>query len=146
MQNSEFRIAPLLILHSEFCILHSAFRVLLVLIALPAFGQHYEGTISTPGTPLAVEIDVDGAKATITIPAQNIKAWALTKVVFDATTFSADMPNVPGNPHFEGKRDGDKISGIFSQGGGLVPFSLEKKETHAAAATDAMAGFDDFAA
>ena len=103
--------------------------LLLAFLALPAFAQHFEGTISTPGTPLAIEIDVDGAKATITIPAQNIKAWALTKVVFDATTFSADMPNVPGNPHFEGKRDGDKISGVFSQGGGLLPFSLEKKAT-----------------
>src|SRR6266511_1396305 len=113
---------------------------LLAFIALPAFAQHYEGTISTPGTPLAIEIDVDGAKATITIPAQNIKAWALTNVVVDAATFSADMPNVPGNPHFEGKRDGDKIAGVFSQGGALLPFSLEKKATHAAAATDAMAG------
>jgi CubicO group peptidase (beta-lactamase class C family) len=119
--------------------------LLLAFLALPAFAQHYEGNISTPGTPLAIEIDVDGAKATITIPAQNIKAWALTKVVFDTTTFSADMPNVPGNPHFEGKRDGDKITGVFSQGGGLLPFSLAKKATHAAAATDAMAGFDDFA-
>src|SRR2546423_11049432 len=136
MQNSECRIRSGAILNSEFCILNSAFRVLLLaFLALPAFGQHYEGTISTPGTPLAIEIDVDGAKATITIPAQNIKAWSLTKVVFDATTFSADIPSIPGNPHFEGKRDGDKISGVFSQGGGLLPFSLVAKSSKPAMAS-----------
>src|SRR5438105_15895246 len=127
MQNSGCRIRSRAMLNSEFCILNSFRVLLLVLIALPAFGQHYEGTIATPGTPLAIEIDVDGAKATITIPAQNIKAWPLEKVVFDAAAFSADMPNIPGKPHFEGKRDGDRIAGVFSQGGGLLPFSLEKK-------------------
>lgn len=120
--------------------------LLLLFAALPAFAQHYEGTISTPGTPLQIEIDVDGPdRATITIPAQNIKAWALAKVAFNATTFSADMPNVPGNPHFEGKPEGDKISGVFSQGGGMLPFTLEKTASHEAAAADALAGFDDFA-
>src|SRR5437762_2526640 len=93
--------------------------LLLAFLAIPAFGQHYEGTITIPTAQLAVQIDIDGAKATITIPAQSIKAWPLAKVVFDATTFSADMPNVPGNAHFEGRRDGDKIVGVLSQGGGL---------------------------
>src|ERR1043166_5759443 len=99
---------------------------LLAFLALPALAQHYEGTISTPGTPLQIEIDVDGPDpAAITIPSQNIKAWALTKVVFNTTTFSADMPNVPGNPHLEGKPEGDKITGVFSQGGAILPFTLE---------------------
>jgi len=115
--------------------------LLLVFIALPAFAQHYEGAITTPRGPIAIEFDIDGSKATITVPSQNIKAHVLTNVVADATTFSADDPNVPGNAHFEGKRDGDKIAGVLSQGGGLFPFTVEKKNP-----ADAMKGFDDFAA
>ncbi|HEV2721297.1 MAG TPA: serine hydrolase [Thermoanaerobaculia bacterium] len=114
--------------------------LLLALIAFPAFAQHYEGTLTLPRGPLSISFDFEGTKATITIPAQNVKAWELAKVVFDAATFSADMPNAPGNAHFEGKRDGDKIAGTLSQNGGIFPFSVEKKNI-----ADAMSGFDDFA-
>ena len=114
--------------------------LLLAFLAIPAFAQHYEGTIDIPGRPIAIEIDIDGANATITVPAQNIHGWALSHVVVNAATFSADQPNIPGNPHFEGKRDGDKIAGVFSQNGQVFPFSVEKK-----AIVDVMAGFDDFA-
>jgi len=114
--------------------------LLLAFLAIPALAQHYEGTIAAPA-PIAIELDVDGKSATMSVPSQNLWRHPLSNVVFDATTFSADDLAIPGKPHFEGKRDGDRISGVFSQGGAILPFSLEKKEV-----ANPMAGFDDFAA
>ena len=98
-------------------------RLALLLFAFPLFAQsppagHYEGSIATP-SGLQIEIDINGANASITIPVQNIRNWALTNVTITATDFVADMPNIPGNPHFTGKviDAGKKISGDFEQGG-----------------------------
>src|SRR4051812_6843315 len=99
--------------------------LLLAFLAIPAFAQHYEGTITTPRGPIAIEIDVDGpSKATMSVPSQELWGRPLANVVFDAATFTADDLNLPGNPHFEGKRDGDKISGAFTQGGAILTFSV----------------------
>src|SRR5205814_7500103 len=124
-------------------------RLTLLLFAFPLFAQslptgHYEGSIATP-SGLQIEIDTNGANAAITIPVQNIRNWALTNVTITATDFVADMPNIPGNPHFTGKviDAGKKISGDFEQGGAKLAFSVEQKAAKNPA--DTLSGFDDFA-
>src|SRR5205814_1904315 len=74
-----------------------------------------------------------------------IRNWALTNVTITATDFVADMPNIPGNPHFTGKviDAGKKISGDFEQGGAKLAFSVEQKAAKNPA--DTLSGFDDFA-
>src|SRR5215813_814170 len=105
-----------------------------LLFTLPLFAQslpsgHYEGSIATPAG-LQIEIDIkDATTVSITIPVQNIRNWALTNVKISATEFVADMPNIPGNPHFTGKVTdaGKKIAGDFEQGNAKLTFSIEQK-------------------
>ena len=107
--------------------------LLLLLLPLPAFAQHYEGKIDLPGRALPIQIDVDGTGAKISIPVQSFYNLALTNVKMDGGAFIADIPGIPGNPHFDGKFSADRkiIKGTFSQGGASLPFDLAQAQSYA---------------
>jgi hypothetical protein len=95
---------------------------------------HWEGTIDTPGQKLDILVDLaghpDGTWAgTITIPAQNVKGFALSPMTAEGTAVTFGMKGVPGDPLFKGTVSGDPrtISGEFSQGGLTMPFTLAWK-------------------
>jgi hypothetical protein len=67
-----------------------------------------------------------GLTGTIDIPAQGLIGYPLVNVVHvgDALTFA--MPEVPGDPTFDGVIEGDRLEGTFSQGGQPIAFALER--------------------
>ena len=99
----------------------------------PSASGHWTGVLDTPAQPLDVEVDLKPGTppawvGTISIPAQNLKAFPLS-VEVQGTSVSFVMANVPGTPTFKGTlaADGATISGDFSQGGGSIPFKLTRK-------------------
>jgi CubicO group peptidase (beta-lactamase class C family) len=119
----------------------------LSLTAQSAVDGHWEGSIKTVSGEIPISIDFAKGGAAITIVPQNIKAWGLTNVKIDGAHVAMDIPNIPGNPHFEGNlaADGRTITGTMAQGGGIFPFNLARAAAAEARANDAMSGFDDFA-
>ena len=111
---------------------------------------HWEGTIQAPGNAIAISVDFspkpDGTfSASISIPAQGANDVPLANVSVAGSDVAFDLPGVPGDPKFRGKVEtgGAKISGDFMQGGAKLAFALERKAAPAAAAREALAGFDD---
>src|SRR5215470_2051747 len=85
---------------------------------------HWEGAIKLPTGALNLSVDFTVASdgkhaATITIPEQGAKDLPLVSVGFDKGEVTFALPNIPGDPKFRGKlsTDGQKIEGMFSQGG-----------------------------
>ncbi len=114
---------------------------------------HWEGAIALPGTALQIRVDFKNAsgawQANIDIPQQGAQGLALQAVRFAAPQVHFELPAGPGLAVFEGKLEGDKISGNFSQAGQTFPFSLERKASAAAAtappgAKPSLDGLDDF--
>lgn len=101
--------------------------------AAPGAAGHWEGAISTPTAELRILVDLarddkQAWKGTISVPAQNVKAFPLGNITVDGTKVHFTMPRVPGDPFFEGtlSADGKKLSGQWNQGGGAVPASLTR--------------------
>jgi len=95
---------------------------------------HWTGVLDTPAQALDVEVDLKPGTppawvGTISIPAQNLKAFPLSSIEVQGTSVSFVMANVPGTPTFKGTlaADGATISGDFSQGGGSIPFKMTRK-------------------
>lgn len=111
---------------------------------------HWAGVIRVPGAELKIDVDFKrsaaGWEADISIPAQGAKDLALDKIDFEGPKLTFVLPGVPGDPSFDGKlsADGQKITGDFKQGGQTMPFELERAARPAAAATDKLAGFEEF--
>lgn len=124
-----------------------ASALFILLFSLTLSAQHYDGKIDIPGRPLAIQIDVEGSGAKISIPAQSFHNVALANVKLEGGVFVADMAGIPGNPHFDGKFSADRktISGTFSQNGASLPFDLAQGADATAKAGDAMSGFEGFA-
>ncbi len=92
---------------------------------------HWEGAIELPGTQLGIRVDLTAADAgTIDIPVQGLRGFALGDVSADTSQVSFRMPNIPGDPTFEGTvaDDGQRITGTFTQNGQSFPFHLERHE------------------
>lgn len=97
---------------------------------------HWEGPIQLPGTKLQIKVDIDQPigsgewSGTIDIPAQRLRGFALGNVAVDGNTVSFAMPNIPGDPIFNGtlSEDANTLSGTFQQGGKSFPFSLQRTE------------------
>jgi hypothetical protein len=93
---------------------------------------HWEGAIETPNGKLDIAIDLrakgDAWEGTISIPTQNLKSYPLTKVAAKGDSLELTMA-APGNPVFTGRLDpgGQAITGDFTQGGGVMSFSLSRK-------------------
>lgn len=105
-------------------------------VAAPAEGR-WKGAIETPGGTLGVEVflvrDGDAWSGTIDIPAQGAKGLALEKITVEGGQAIFSIAGVPGAPRFEGAVSETELKGTFYQGGGSVPFRLEKVEKGAPA-------------
>ena len=94
----------------------------------------WEGSIQTPGQALGIVVDLAQPSGgdwagKISIPMQGLSDFTLSSVKVDGAKVSFAMKGVPGNPRFSGKlsKDGQRLSGNFSQGAGHFPFKLERK-------------------
>lgn len=135
----------------------AAALLLALALAAPAVAQtppasgHWEGTIETPGSPLAIDVDLaaEGAappyrwSGDISIPAQKAKDLPLLRVIVNGSEVAFEISGVPGEPTFRGalSSEGDKIDGDFAQGGGKFPFHLRKA---AKGSDDAKADLADY--
>jgi len=138
--------------HFIFLVIASAMAALLPSAATAQASKlagHWEGSIQAPGSPIAISVDFtakpDGSlSATISIPLQGARDLPLGSVVVNGADVSFELPGVPGTPAFKGKLDagGDKIGGDLTQAGNTLKFALERKASPAAAAREALAGFD----
>ena len=93
----------------------------------------WEGAIETPGQALGVIVDLAPTPAgvwagKISVPVQGLSDFILSNVKVTGDRASFSMEGVPGAPQFIGKlsKDGRQLYGTFSQGGGRVPFKLER--------------------
>ncbi|QIS14747.1 alpha/beta hydrolase family protein [Nocardia arthritidis] len=92
----------------------------------PSVLGDWHGSIRLPDKPLQVGVSfLDAGKATIDIPAQGVKDLALKDVQTQPDRVRFAIPDVPGDPKFDGKLDGDKITGTFHQGTQEFPLELE---------------------
>ncbi len=101
--------------------------------AAPSAAGHWSGAIEMPAQPLAIEVDLKAGTApawigTISIAAQNLKAFPLGSIDVQGKAVSFAMPNVPGTPTFKGtlSDDGTTIAGEITQGGGALPFKMTR--------------------
>jgi uncharacterized protein len=93
---------------------------------------HWEGVIKLPGVDLQILLDFDRSSegdwtGTVDIPMQGAKGLALTEIVINGDRIDFAISNVPGNPHFNGRANGKKIEGDFSQNGQTFPFSIGRE-------------------
>ncbi len=111
---------------------------------------YWEGSIEVPGSPLALSVHFakagDAWSGHISIPAQQARDLSLSQIQVSSADVSFALPGVPGDPKFTGKiaPDGKSVSGDFSQGGQKLPFRLTRAKPPAAAAEEALAGFEAF--
>lgn len=116
-----------------------AFAVVLGAGAVPSHAQaptasgHWTGAIEVPGQPIQIEVDLKPSSGqdwmgTITIPAQNLKAFPLSDVQIQGRQVSFAMKQVPGTPTFKGEvtADGTGLLGDFTQGEGKTTFELKR--------------------
>jgi len=102
----------------------------------------WDGAITLPGTSLEIRVDLKHSDAswqgTIDIPLQRATGLPLQAIRFEAPQVHFELQAGPGLAVFEGKLEGDKISGNFTQAGQTFPFSLERKSSGATAAAPAL--------
>jgi uncharacterized protein len=106
---------------------------------------YWAGAISLPNAELGVGVELAPAgesawQGTIDIPMQGLRGFKLDPVKVEGAAVEFAMPGIPGEPRFTGKLadDAKTISGNFSQGGGSVPFRLERKPKPAPVAREAV--------
>lgn len=109
----------------------------------------WKGAIEIPGQTLAIDVTLnlaaDGAwSGTISIPAQGAQDLALADVAVAGDWTKFAIAGVPGEPSFDGKLDGAKLAGTFTQGGQSFPFALERAATATAEAAQALDGFGEW--
>jgi hypothetical protein len=101
--------------------------------ATQAPSGHWVGSLEV-GQSIGVEIDLatksGGAwYGTISIPVQGTKGVPLADLVVKGNAISFAIKGAPGDPNYSGTlaADGKTITGTFTQGGGSVPLTLERK-------------------
>ena len=116
--------------------------------AAPPFAGHWTGSIQLPTAELAFEVNLaqtgDAWTGTISIPAQNARDLPLQRVTARGDSISFAIQGIPGDPTFRGVRaaNGASVSGEFTQGGQTFAFAMQRGVNPAAAARQALAGFD----
>jgi CubicO group peptidase (beta-lactamase class C family) len=114
----------------------------------PSFAGHWTGSIRLPAAELAFDVDLtqagDAWTGDISIPAQNARDLPLQRISVRGDSIGFTIQGVPGDPTFRGVRaaDGSSVSGDFTQGGQTFPFAMQRGVRPAAAARQALAGFD----
>jgi hypothetical protein len=99
----------------------------------PGPSGHWVGSLEA-GQSIGIEVDLatksGGAwYGTISIPIQGTRGLPLADLVVKGTTISFAIKGAPGDPNYSGTlaADGKTITGTFSQGGGSLPLTLERK-------------------
>jgi len=90
----------------------------------------WEGSINVPNMslPLSVELKKSDSALSGTLDIQSRKGLPLQNIKFDAPAIRFELDTGPGGiATFEGKLEGNKITGSFGQGGMTFPFTLERK-------------------
>ncbi len=111
--------------------------IVLFTCSLAAYAEapagRWEGTIDAPGNPIGITIDLEAAAegtwtGNIDIPVQNLQNFPLADITVDGSSVSFKLPGIPGAPVFQGTLagEGSKLAGDFHQGGGTVPFQLQR--------------------
>ncbi|WP_280235485.1 alpha/beta hydrolase family protein [Nocardia cyriacigeorgica] len=88
----------------------------------------WHGKIDIPGQPLEVGVNfLSGDSATIDIPAQSTIDMPLGGVVAEPDRVEFTLPDIPGDPKFQGRYDADqgKITGDFTQSGQTFALNME---------------------
>ncbi|MEV6136770.1 alpha/beta fold hydrolase [Nocardia sp. NPDC051990] len=88
----------------------------------------WHGSIEVPGAPLAVGVSFAGnGSATLDIPMQGMSGAELKDVSAGPDRIAFAIPNISGDPVFEGKfdKDANRIVGEFRQAGQSLPLTLE---------------------
>jgi CubicO group peptidase (beta-lactamase class C family) len=113
-----------------------------------SWAGHWTGSIQLPTGELAFEVELrpaaEGLTGDISIPAQHASHLPLAGVVARGDSLGFAIQGVPGEPAFRGVRgaDGTSVSGRFTQGGQSFAFAMRSGLSPAAAARQALAGFD----
>jgi len=109
-------------------------------LALPAAAQgdiagKWTGSISLPNMALEIRVEFkragDAWEGSVEIPQQGATR-PLQNITFAAPDVKFELQAGPGVATFEGKLEGDKITGTFGQAGMAFPFTLERKAAAAA--------------
>jgi len=109
-------------------------------LALPAAAQgdiagKWTGSISLPNMALEIRVEFkragDAWEGSVEIPQQGATR-PLQNITFAAPDVKFELQAGPGVATFEGKLEGDKITGTFGQAGMAFPFTLERKAAPAA--------------
>jgi hypothetical protein len=93
---------------------------------------HWVGSLEA-GQTIGMEIDLatkNGAwYGTISVPSQGSRGVPLADLVVKGNTISFAIKGAPGDPNYSGTigADGKTITGTFSQGGGSLPLTFERK-------------------
>ena len=113
-----------------------------------SWAGHWTGSIQLPSGDLAFEVVLAQAGESwtgdISIPAQNASHLPLEAITVRGDSLGFVIQGVPGTPTFRGVRgaDGTSVSGQFTQGGQSFTFAMRTGASPAAAARQALAGFD----
>lgn len=91
----------------------------------------YQGVIKVPNQPLNILVSLsneDRWGGTISIPVQGIQDYPLSNVTINETSVYFTM-NIQGQAiTFDGEREGESITGTFTQNGQSFPFELTRQQ------------------
>jgi len=92
---------------------------------------HWEGSLEAPGMEVKIEIDLatngqGELTGTFSKPAEKLKGLPLSDIAIEHQSVRFQIKGAPRERVFEGdlSADGKSISGIYSQSGYTIPFSL----------------------
>lgn len=93
---------------------------------LESIAGTWEGAINIPNQPLPIIIQFTSEGGTISIPVQGIDQYPLSNINMknNNVAFAMDIQNQQIT--FNGKAEGEKITGTFKQSGQSFPFELKK--------------------
>ena len=119
-------------------------------LAESPFDGHWQGTIQVPGQPLEINVDFESDEGgtlsgDISIPVQGLSDRDLTEILVEGGTIRFKLPDIPGDPSFDGSlsEDGKTIAGAFRQGGAELTFELVAGDDPATVARVALTGFEE---
>lgn len=118
-------------------LLHSITLVFL-LFSVSGYAQadyagSWKGAVEIPGMNLELSIDLKNDQGKwsgdMDIPLQGIKDMALSDLKLEGAKLGFKLPGVPGNASFAGSFDdkGEKLEGLFTQGGQSFPMKLKRE-------------------
>jgi hypothetical protein len=103
--------------------------------AAKTIAGYWAGALSTPRGDLALSVEwvaaSDGKwKGTVDCPKQGVRGFAFDTTKISGVAVDFVLTGLPGDPAFNGQlsADGKSITGEAAQGGGTIPFRLERTD------------------